>query len=121
MQSYLCARHGFCCLVCLPVTSRRSDGTKTRQESIYEAFILGSYGVWQVIGNSYIPPTRDVSGLNCSQLVKPLSHLVKALSHLVKALSHLVKARFSGKARSCFLKVHAASLIRPCKVTQLVL
>ena len=28
---YLCARSGFCRLVCLPATSRQSDGTKTRQ------------------------------------------------------------------------------------------
>ena len=38
-----------CRLVCLSATSRQSDGTKTQQESIYEAFILGSYGFWQVI------------------------------------------------------------------------
>ena len=36
----------------------------------------------------------------------------------LKHASHLVKARFSGKAGSCFLKVRAASLIRPRKVTQ---
>ena len=55
---------------------------------------------------------------HASHLVKAPSHLVKAPSHLVKAPSHLVKARFSGKAGSCFLKVRAASLIRPRKVTQ---
>ena len=36
-------------LYALPATSRRSDGAKTRQESIYEAFMLVSYGFWQVI------------------------------------------------------------------------
>ena len=36
-------------VICFPATSRRSDGAKIRQESIYEAFILESYGFWQVI------------------------------------------------------------------------
>jgi len=36
----------------------------------------------------------------------------------LKHALHLFKARFSGKAGSCFLKVRAASLIRPRKVTQ---
>ena len=42
-------RPGFCHVVCLPATSRRSDDDKTRKESIYEAFILAAYGFWQVI------------------------------------------------------------------------
>ena len=39
---YLCARPGFCRLVCLPATSRQSDGTKTRQESM-KLRVLASY------------------------------------------------------------------------------
>ena len=36
-------------VVCLPATSRGNNGDKTQKESIYGAFILASYGFWQVI------------------------------------------------------------------------
>ena len=48
-NGYLCARPGLFCVIYLPATSRRSDSAKIQQESIYEAFILESYGFWQVI------------------------------------------------------------------------
>ena len=39
----------------------------------------------------------------------------------LKHSSHLFKAQFSGNAGSCFLKVRAASLVCPHKVTQQVI
>ena len=45
--------------------------------------------------------------------------MLKRTSHLFN--SHLFKAQFSGKAGSCFLKVRAAFLIHPRKVTQFLL
>ena len=41
-NGYLCSRLRFCRIVCLPVTSRRSDGANIC------AFMLVAYGFWQV-------------------------------------------------------------------------
>ena len=35
--------------VCLPVSSRQSDGAKIQKENILEAYTLAAYGFWQVI------------------------------------------------------------------------
>ena len=42
-NGYLYSRPGFCCVVLLPVTLRRSDGTKIH------TFMLAAFGFWQVI------------------------------------------------------------------------
>lgn len=49
VQGYLCLRPEFCHVVCLPVTSRQTDGTKTQIESIYVAFMLAVYRFWQLM------------------------------------------------------------------------
>ena len=53
----------------------------------------------------HCPSTSKLCWVNC--------RIHTCLKH-----SHLLKAWFPGKVGSCFLKVHAASLICPCKLTQ---
>jgi len=57
-------------------------------------------------------PQAKLYWVNC-RIHTQLNTLHTCLKHS----SHLFKAWFSGKVGSCFLKVHAASLIHPRKVT----
>ena len=56
--------------------------------------------------------------VSCTVQVQAKMCWVNCRIHTCLKHSHLLKAQFPGKVGSCFLKVHAASLICPCKLTQ---